>query len=114
MILRTVALRMDHVAVAGGVGTIGTLEQLPQLRKRVDALGAAGEPSTREDHDEPRRPRSAARRRRPPPSAIDAYATPPRAPRRRAPRRTLPADRRGTPTPCPVRRSGRGRRERRG
>src|SRR5262249_1566684 len=52
MILRTVALRMDHVAVAGDVGAIRALEQLLKLRKGLDTLGTAGRPPSVEHDDE--------------------------------------------------------------
>src|SRR5262245_695364 len=52
MILRTVALRMDHVAVADDVGAIPVLEQLLQLRKGLDALGTTGGPPSVEHDDE--------------------------------------------------------------
>src|SRR5262252_5450028 len=52
MILRTVALRMDHVAVAGDVGAIRALEQLLQLRKALDTIGTTGGPGSVEYDDE--------------------------------------------------------------
>src|ERR671925_2194324 len=57
MMLRTVSFRIDTVAGGSFEHLVSTRQTVGQLRKRLDAIVAAGRPPLLEQHDEARRPR---------------------------------------------------------